>query len=204
MSPEAPDFYEDLNESLLRAFGLLSDAVSNRNAPFRTPVISSIIQDEKGELTPSSRIVVLRAFDSLQRRFRFHTDIRSEKISNFQNIPSICGLFYDPAENLQLRLTGKCRVDQDGALADRAWDEARPFSRECYRIEPGPGSQIEFGSSYIEQPMSDHLDPGRDNFCAVEIKFDTLEWLFLRSEGHRRAKFTWGQDGTLTSCWLAP
>ncbi|MFK8034249.1 MAG: pyridoxamine 5'-phosphate oxidase, partial [Hyphomicrobiales bacterium] len=84
------------------------------------------------------------------------------------------------------------------------WDEARPFSRECYRIEPGPGSQIESGSSYIEQPMSDHLDPGRDNFCAVEIKFDTLEWLFLRSEGHRRAKFSWGQDGTLTSCWLVP
>lgn len=204
MSPEALDFYEDLDHSLSLAFDLLSDAVVNRHAPCHTPVISSIEQDENGNLTPSSRVVVLRAFDPLQRSFRFHTDFRSDKIAHFLKTPRTCGLFYDPAEKIQLRLTGSCRVDHDGALAEKAWDETRPFSRECYRIEPGPGAQIEPGSAYVQQPLLDGIDPGRDQFCAVEIQFDTIEWLFLASQGHRRARFSWDQNGSLTSCWLAP
>lgn len=204
MSPEASDFYEDLNGSLLRAFDLLSEAVSNRNTPFHTPVISSIIQDEKGALAPSSRVVVLRAFDSQQRSFRFNTDSRSDKVGQFLEMPSICGLFYDPIEKIQLRLTGKCRVDHHGALADQAWEETRPLSRVCYRIEPGPGAEIGSGSAYSEQPMSDDKDLGRDHFCTVEIQFDTVEWLFLASQGHRRARFFWDQNDTLTASWLAP
>lgn len=204
MSPEGPDFYNDLDHSLQRAFELLSDAVGNRRAPSHTPVISSIVKDENGDLVPSSRVVVLRAFDVAQRSFRFHTDFRSDKILHLKSIPKACGVFYDPAEKMQLRLTGTCTVENEGPLADKAWEETRPFSRECYRIEPGSGAQIDTGSAYIEQPLRDEHDPGREHFCAVEIQFNTLEWLYLASQGHRRARFSWDQNGLLTSRWLAP
>lgn len=204
MFPEAPDFYDDLDRSLLRAFDLLSDAVVNQRAPCRTPVVSTIVKDENGELTPSSRVVVLRAFDSIQRSFRFHTDFRSDKIPQLEKMPQVCGVFYDPAEKIQLRLTGISRVENEGPLADKAWEETGPFSRECYRIEPGPGTHIESGSAYIEQPLLEETDPGREHFCVVEIHFNTIEWLYLGSQGHRRARFSWDQNDTLTSCWLAP
>lgn len=204
MSLEAPDFYDDLSKSLERAFVLLEDAVVNRHAPFHTPVVSTIYNDADGNAVPRSRVVVLRAFDSAARSFRFHTDNRSDKIADLKERPHISGVFYDPAEKVQLRLTGVCKVDTVGALSDSAWEETRPFSRECYRITPGSGAEIEAGASYVQQPLTSDIDPGRTHFCAVEITFYALEWLYLASHGHRRARFDWHDGGTLTSQWLAP
>ncbi|MEP0520764.1 MAG: pyridoxamine 5'-phosphate oxidase family protein [Hyphomicrobiales bacterium] len=204
MPSDSPDFYNDLELSLVQAFGLLSDAVGNRQSPCHTPVISSILKNEDGDLTPSARVVVLRAFNSKTRTFRFHTDTRSDKIQHLADLPSVCAVFYDPTEKIQLRLTGISRVDSSGPLADKAWEETRPFSRECYRIEPGPGAQIEAGSAYIERPLLKEFDPGRQHFGTVEIRFDMLEWLYLSALGHRRARYVWDQQSMLTSDWLVP
>ena len=46
--------------------------------------------------------------------------------------------------------------------------------------------------------------PGYGNFAVVIVRLDSLEWLFLAGEGHRRARFGWVTDGGLTSTWLAP
>lgn len=204
MSSDVPDFYDDIDLSLGRAFAFLSDSVGNRRSPCHTPVISSILKSENGDLVPSARVVVLRAFDSEARTFRFHTDFRSDKVQHLAELPRVCAVFYDPAEKVQLRLTGIARAENAGPLADKAWEETRPFSRECYRIEPGSGAHIEAGSAYIEQQLVEEFDPGREHFCAIEIRFDTLEWLYLAAQGHRRARYIWDPSGTLTSGWLAP
>ena len=48
----------------------------------------------------------------------------------------------------------------------------------------------------------DEIAAGRENFSAVVIAVEALEWLFLAHSGHRRARFegmsAWG------GVWLTP
>ncbi|NJR71990.1 MAG: hypothetical protein HC782_02445 [Gammaproteobacteria bacterium] len=43
----------------------------------------------------------------------------------------------------------------------------------------------------------------RENFCLIHVAVDLLDWVYLSSEGNRRAQFSWA-NGELTSQWLAP
>jgi hypothetical protein len=44
---------------------------------------------------------------------------------------------------------------------------------------------------------------GRPNFCAVLVRADTLEFLYLDRRGHRRAR--WRRDGEeWAGTWLVP
>ena len=44
---------------------------------------------------------------------------------------------------------------------------------------------------------------GVNNFLLVQLRVLHMEWLYLNSRGHRRARFDW-TDENLQACWLAP
>jgi len=49
------------------------------------------------------------------------------------------------------------------------------------------------------------VDPatGEEHFVVLASEINTLDWLFLRVEGHRRARFLWEQ-GCWQGEWIAP
>jgi hypothetical protein len=48
-------------------------------------------------------------------------------------------------------------------------------------------------------------DEGRPHFSAVVIHFNRLEWLWLGSQGHRRAQFEWRAGASEPDAkWLVP
>lgn len=194
-----PYHYDDLDAILATALDLFRLGVGDRHSPFHTPTIATV-REEGG---PSLRTVVLRLFEAEARTLGFNTDRRSLKVGEIAFASRIGVHVYDRERKVQVRLAGDAEVHETDLIADQAWASSRPFSRACYRIEPGTGSLIDEGGAFtIPEPEAD--DHGRDQFATVSVTFDRLEWLYLAAEGHRRAQFCWDAEGELAADWLAP
>lgn len=199
MNNDLPSFLADLEAALVHSFGLITKSVRARTAPMHTPVLSTIGRDGR----PRSRVVVLRAFDPEARVLRFHTDIRSEKFHELLADPRIAFLFYDPAEKIQLRVEGRASLHRDDAVGDAAWASSQPMSKLCYAIEPGPGYEINGRDEfYLPRDRSD-AETGRIHFAAVNIIIDELDFLWLGSEGNRRAVYRFNNQQTAAR-WCVP
>ncbi len=200
MSEPTPTFYNDLDETLAESWRLIARGVADRRSAFHHPTVATIGADSR----PRLRTVILRACEVSHRRLRFHTDVRSEKVSEIGRDPGISLHFYDPSSKIQLRLEGVATVNTDNAVADSAWQTSRDFSRQTYGIAPGPGTAIAAGADFsLPEASYEAAAAGRVNFCAVTVEITRLEWLYLASAGHRRARFDWSK-GFLEALWLAP
>ncbi len=199
-----PDYYNSLEGSLAESWRLLARGAADRRHGFHHPTIATLGLDGR----PRARTVILRAIDVTNRRIVFHTDRRAEKIPELAKDPRIAGHFYDEGAKLQLRLEGRAKLHLGDDYARTRWEASQTMSRVCYSIMPGPGIVIETGHDYA---MSDgetisraDQEPDFTNFAAIEIIVEQLEWLYLASAGHRRAQFSWGDEGAIRQSWLVP
>jgi pyridoxamine 5'-phosphate oxidase len=201
MPPELPQFADDLALTFSKAFALLDEAARDRHSPMHTPSLASIGRDGQ----PRNRIVVLRHFDAPQRCLRFHTDIRSDKFDELTHDPRCAALFYHPDEKVQIRVEGRASLHHHDAIADSAWASSQAMSRHCYAVSPSPGHAIDAGDAFTIPKGRILSDEGRPHFAAVLIQCDRLEWLWLGSDGHRRARFVWSEGASEpASDWLVP
>ncbi len=195
-----PGFYNDLDGSLAHAWAMIGRGVADRRSAFHTPVVATI--DETG--APSQRVMVLRAADGAARTLRLHTDMRSEKLVHIAQQPRVALAFYDASAKLQLRLGAHARVHAQDGIADQAWHNSRPQSRLCYEQAIAPGAPVV--APLPELPANARLalaDDGRPNFAVLIMVVDSIEWLYLAIEGHRRARWVW-RDERWQGTWLAP
>lgn len=193
MTAPRPGFSGNLAETRAEAFRLLARGVADRRSPFHTPTLATIGADG----APRLRTLVLRGFDAASRTLRLHTDARTAKAAEILADPRCALHGYDPASRVQLRLSGTATLHRDDAEADAAWAASRPFSRLCYAQDAAPGTPLA-----APPPAPRDEGEGRANFAAILLRFDRLEWLWLRHEGHERALFTWTPEEEAT--WLAP
>ena len=183
MSEPLPGWYDDLEGFEVNAWQQLTRGAADRRSAFHTPVVASV--GPNGE--PNARTVVLRGCDPKERTLRFHTDKRAAKVAELQASPSLCLVFYDKGQKLQLRVRGRAELHgSTSEIGGEAWDKTRSFSRECYRVAPDPGSPIGKGGEYGHSERTD----GGDAFTAVVVHIETIEALYLAAAGHRRASFT--------------
>lgn len=199
MRKKANSVSPDLHALQSDLFALLARAVKDRRSPMHTPVIAT--QGLDGFI--KARVVVLRAFDSAALTLRFHTDRRSAKVKELAANPHLSFAFYDAGARVQIRVEGTANVHQQDAIADAAWTASLRMSRICYGVVPGPGQALAGPDDFVLPSENDQIAAGRDNFCAVLCTMDRIEYLFLRHEGHRRARFARQGDGWMAD-WLAP
>jgi pyridoxamine 5'-phosphate oxidase len=201
MSAPLPPFYDDLDATLAEALRLIAAGVADRRSAFHHPTLGTV---GRGANQPRLRTMILRAFDPGARSLRFHTDLRSEKTAEIQMDGQVGVHFYDPEAKIQIRMDGWAQLHTHDSIADAAWAETRPFSRQVYGVEPEGGAQIAAGGAFtLPEATEAATDVGRKNFCAVVVDIVSLEWLFLASEGHRRALFDFVGDERKGQ-WLAP
>jgi pyridoxamine 5'-phosphate oxidase len=192
-----PSFYDDLAGSLEVAWALWSRGVADRRSPFHAPTCATIGLDGR----PRARVVILRGCEPSVGMLRFHTDRRSDKFAEIGRDGRMALTGYDHGQKIQVRLEGRATLHTDDAHADAAWEGSRSFSRVCYGVQPGPGVGIANGGDFALPSADEDIAAGRANFCAVRLQAETLEWLYLAHDGHRRARFdlAGGAGG-----WLAP
>lgn len=201
-----PDFYNDLALSLKAAQQLLLDGASNRQAAAHHPVIASV--DDDG--LPHQRVMILRQLDWPSRQLRLHTDLRSDKVKQFEKDGPVSVLIYDEVQKLQLRMSGTAYIASN-EVTDTAWSSSTAFARRCYMAEQPPGATSVRPTSglpdWIEgkQPNEDQLINARRNFAAVIITVNMIEWLYLANAGHRRARWYWSaSERDWLGTWLIP
>jgi len=192
---DLPDSYDDINQTLKISDMILTNAVENAKTLFHSPTVSSI--DESGI---NSRVMVLREFNLKKRFMRFHTDYRAPKIKQYKknNIASV--LCYDPIVKIQIKLQGIIDVNYQNSITRSAWDGSTTRSKKCYLVKGGSSLKI---SNPAEYDLKDgNIEDGYMNFAVLIFSFTTLEFLHLKSSGHRRALHIW--DDELQSSWLVP
>lgn len=186
----------DLQAVLSGAWTLLERGVRERgHAPVPIITVATIGRDG----APRMRSVVLRGASPAARNLTFYTDLRSRKVDEITRDPRLAAHVWDPAEQIQLRLTGSASVHAEDEFARAAWSALRPESRKAYGIVPEPGTDIA-APDCCEIPEDDGVRFKR--FCVVVMTIDALETLHLRRGGHQRALFTFGNAPA--GVWLAP
>ena len=193
-----PEHYETLEETLEASMTILEDAIENRRNLFHTPVLSTF-SDSK----INSRVIVLRGFDPEKRTLRIHTDSRSRKIKDVSENSDATLLGYDPGLKIQLKLHGSIDTHYQDKIADLAWRDSQEMSKVCYSISESPGKKIDDPGNYDVDSENIDLNEGYKNFAVIKFHFNSLEFLYLRSSGHRRSMHVW-EMGEVRSNWMVP
>ena len=195
LKEKLPDSYSHIDETLDSAKLILSEAVSNTQTLFHTPVVSTMNENKI-----VSRVMVLREFNFDKKILRFHTDNRAAKIDNLTKNPSSTVIGYDADLKIQIKMQGHAKVHIDDEVAKIAWNESTPRSKKCYSVKGGSSKKIENPGDY--DITNFEVEDGYQNFAVIIFNFLSLEFLYLKSSGHRRALHDWCDD--YSSTWLVP
>ena len=187
-----PAFADDLAATREHAFAMLARGVADRRSAFHTPTLATISADG----VPQLRTLVLRGFDPTARSLRLHTDARAAKAADILANPRAAMHVYDPAAQLQLRLSGTAVLHHGDAVSAAGWAASRDFSRMCYAIEPAPGTPAAAPPAAPRDAQA-----GAPHFAVILFSFTRMEWLWLDASGHRRARFDFAPDH---ATWLVP
>ena len=195
MKLDLPENYNKIEDTLNASEKILTSAVSNSRTLFHTLVVSS--WNGKKIL---SRVMVLREFNLDDRKMRFHTDYRAPKIKNFSNNSITTVLGYDPELKIQIKLQGNIKVHYDDEITKLAWTESTSRSKKCYSVKGGSSKVINDPVDFDIKEFK--VEEGYKNFAVLLFSFNSLEFLYLKSSGHRRAIHVW--DRKIKSNWLIP
>ena len=195
LEAQLPDEYNEISQTLESADLILNNAVENAKTLFHTLAVSSIDNNQI-----ATRVMVLREFNLKERYIRFHTDYRAAKIDHYSENNSASVLGYDPNLKIQIKLQGSISVHYNDYLTQAAWEGSTTRSKKCYSVKGGSTLQI---SDPKEYDLKDgNIEDGYMNFAVLKFSFNNLEFLHLRSSGHRRALHSWSKS--FTSTWLVP
>jgi pyridoxamine 5'-phosphate oxidase len=195
MHDHPPAFYDDLELVWAEMRTLLEAGVRDRRSPLHVMSLATVDTDGR----PHLRSVVLRAVEADLREVCFHTDARSAKAADLSACAHCALALYDPQAAVQIRIEGRARLHCQDEVASDAWENSTTSARRCYAIEPAPGT-------VLEAPTDCHWAddvPARERFTRVVVEVERIEWLYLRSSGHRRALFLRTQDH-FSGHWLVP
>jgi 3-hydroxyisobutyrate dehydrogenase len=194
----------DLNLILCQIWNYLSRGADSSKSNFHLASLGTVKDNY-----PKVRTVVLRKVIMEETSLIFHTDIRSGKFGEIQSNRNVSLLFYSKEDKIQIRLEGTASLHVNDELGDRQWHNSRLTSRKCYLAEPAPGTESLNPASGIPEifagrlPTEEESEPGRENFCAVKVKVNEIDWFYLSSSGHVRAKFDLRNDDVKSS-WIIP
>ncbi|MAK12826.1 MAG: pyridoxamine 5'-phosphate oxidase [Candidatus Pelagibacter sp.] len=204
MNIKIPNYYNDKDLILDEIWTLLSRSIVDRSEDFRLPVV--IVNKNNFS---DGRIVVLRGAFKEKRILRFHTDLRSSKIGALKTNNNIYFLFYNKKRKIQVRAKGVATIHYKNEIAEQAWKKTQVISRKCYLAEQAPGSISNIpNSGYPKElegknPLIKDTEIGFNNFCVIDSKINEMEWLYLASQGHRRALIKM-DDNKYSTEWLTP
>ena len=175
----------------------------------KDPMHNPVVANEQNGIV-HMRTVVLRNVSTKNKTLTLNTDIRSGKWPGLQNNKNISWLFYDAGSRFQIRIGGTATLHNDDEIANEAWLKSNANSRKIYMGEIAPseisalpvsGLPIEFEST---NPTIEETEIARKNFGIIITKTNWMEWLWLNSAGHRRAKFEYKTETDFKANWLIP
>ena len=126
-----------------------------------------------------ARSLVLREVDAAERRLIFYTDARSPKVRQIEQSPQGTLIFYSRKLGQQLRMQVRLNVETAGLAVSSRWAKLQTTAgARDYLSVAAPGRPL-------DAPLSEL--GVRGHFAMIEAMAETVDWLELHPEGHRRA-----------------
>ena len=194
-----------LAEVLCGAWTELERATADRRHGFHVPTLATVSVDGG----PVARSVVLRRVLPSAGEIHCHTDVRSAKVAEIARERRVAWHFYAPELKLQVRVAAAAEFHATGPRADEGWARSALSSRRCYLAPRAPGAECDGPSPNLPEgildrrPTEEETVPARANFGVVVTRAMAIDWLYLGSAGHQRARFTCAGD-LWTGCWIEP
>ena len=147
------------------------------------------------------RTVVLRKTDVKNRLLYFHSDVRAPKVDQIRHTKEVAILFYDPIKRIQIRIKAKPFLHGGDIFSEELWSETRLSARKYYLSHKPPGSFLENAFDSLPDhlhgfdPNREESENGKTNFLVVSLHVIHIDWLFLCSQGHKRASFLYNENG---------
>jgi len=195
----------------------LSRAVGDKGHPWRVMALATV--DAEGEA--QARHVVLRETQPAQRQLLFYTDRRSPKVEQIRRQDRGTLLMWNPQRGWQLRLKVHLEIIDSGLEVSSRWARLAlsPAAQDYLSALP-PGTPlparlslgtspnaVDDESSMTQAERSQAAAPTlggvaaieRGHFAMVKAHVQTIDWLELHPQGHRRA--LWRDDAWT---WITP
>ena len=138
-----------------------------------------------------ARSLVLREVDAAERRLVFYTDARSPKVRQIEQSPQGTLIFYSRKLGQQLRMQVRLNVETTGLAVSSRWARLQTSAgARDYQSVAAPGRPL-------DAPLSEL--GVRGHFAMIEAMAETVDWVELHPEGHRRALL-----GGRESRWVQP
>ena len=107
-----------------------------------------------------------------------------------------------------IRATVRADLLTEGEAHRRAWEASALGSRVCYLAVDAPGAPAPEPTSGLpvdadegRRVAAERLEDGYGNFAIMRFHVEALDWLYLASQGHRRAIFDYVAG---TRSWVIP
>lgn len=201
---DQPAHYHQLDAAETTAWNMLEEGAGSAKSSFHTPVLATVTPDG----APLARTVVLREASRTERLLRANTDQRSHKARDIAAESRAQLHFYDVAAKVQIRATVRAQLLTEGEQHRAAWEASVLGSRVCYLAVDAPGAPAPDPTSGLpvdadggRRVSAERLEDGYANFAIMRFHVDALDWLYLASQGHRRAIFDYVAG---TRSWVIP
>jgi len=173
----------EIESALWRELGA---AVRDKGHAWRVAVLATTNGAEA-----DARSVVLRDLDADTRTLLVYTDPRSAKARQVASHPLGMLVLWSDALGWQLRLRVMLRVQTSGLEVSSRWARLKMTPAAHDYLSPlAPGSTV-------EHPLPQR--GSREHFAVLAADVQSVDWLELHPEGHRRALFDAGGRR-----WLVP
>ena len=194
----APERLQALPEIEATLWRELSRAVHDRHHAWRLATLATVASVPDGlppdDVQAEARSVVLRDCDAASRSLLFYTDARSAKAQQAQARPHGVLVLWSAALGWQLRLNVVLVLHTSGLQVSSRWAQLKLTpSAQDYLSPLPPGAALDGPAAAA--PARD----SRDHFAVLECRVQSIDWLELHREGHRRARFD--AEGAR---WLVP
>lgn len=156
----------------------LAGCVADKAHPWRTPVLATVDGD-----AADARTVVLREVDARTRQLLIYTDERAGKVHQLLNHPRGTLVMWSPVLGWQLRCRVRLALEMSGLAASSRWARIQlsPAAQDYLSPLP-PGAALQ-GAAPAHPPVT------RAYFAVIDATVESLDWLELHADGHRRAIF---------------
>ena len=133
---------------------------------------------------PDARNIVLREVEANERRLVFYTDARSPKVRQIEAAPHGTLILWSATLAWQLRMQVRLAVQTSGLAVSSRWARLQTtVGAADYLAARAPGSPL-------DAPLADLGT--RSHFAMITALVETIDWLELDAQGHRRAQFGTG------------
>lgn len=142
---------------------------------------------------PSARLMINRGAEADTGILWFHTDSPMSKVAELRSNPLCCVVGWDPSSGVQLRLFGRVDLHQQGAVADRHWEQVVHAAGWLYSL-PGGRRPVSSEPPDLRLPRDPAQLPhkltarARDRFVVIQMQVELIDWVQAVAGQRRHAR----------------